>query len=57
MFSQLQIISFSCLSIACFNIWLEVYLGILKSKKIENYIFLIKMAPLKMIASTLEIHN
>jgi hypothetical protein len=39
------IIFFSCLSIECFNIWLEVYLGILKIGKKIKFIFLIKMAP------------
>jgi hypothetical protein len=35
---------FSCLSIACSNIWLEVYLGIKKIGKFYNFINLIKMA-------------
>jgi hypothetical protein len=35
---------FSCLSIACTNIWLEVYFGIEKIKKIKNKKLLILMA-------------
>jgi len=36
---------FSCLSIACFNVWLEIYLGIKKIEKLKKVISLIKMAP------------
>jgi hypothetical protein len=42
-FTTINII-FSSLSISCFNIWFEVYLGIFKIGKLENFIFLIKMA-------------
>jgi hypothetical protein len=42
----------SCLSIACFNIWLQAYLGILKFY-IHNF-----KRPLRFLTtSTLEIHN
>ncbi len=57
MFSQLWIIIFSCSLIAWSNIWLEVYLGILKIGKFLILIFLIKMALLKIDSLTLEIHN
>jgi hypothetical protein len=39
------IVIFSCLSIACTNMWLEVYIGITKWKLLK-FVFLIKMAPL-----------
>jgi hypothetical protein len=38
----------SCLSIACTNIWLEVYFGILKIQNCSKFVLLIKMAPLKI---------
>jgi hypothetical protein len=36
---------FSCLSIACSNIWLEIYLRIKNSGNSLKFIFLIQMAP------------
>ncbi len=35
---------FSCLSIACTNIWLQFYFGIFEIEKFWKFIFLIKMA-------------
>jgi hypothetical protein len=47
----------SCLSIACINIWLEVYFGISKMEIVIIFYFYFKWPLHKLIALTMEIHN